>query len=153
MNLVTPTAHAEQVPRGALIAAGCLIALTIAVAFIARTTDVGSTRQPETPVVSSVDVRFADASDGTVYVTRATDGAQIGKLAPGTNGFARSTLRGLVRERKRSGLGAEVPFTLIRFADGRLSLKDRATGRNIDLDVFGPTNVAVFAELLLAGTR
>ena len=57
-------------------------------------------------------------------------------------------MRGLVRDRKRQDLGAEAPFRLTRWADGRLSLQDEATGRSIDLGAFGPTNAAVFAHLM-----
>jgi hypothetical protein len=34
--------------------------------------------------------------------------------------------------------------------DGRLTLQDPATGRNLDLLAFGPTNAALFARLLAA---
>ena len=153
MSAVNPTGHAESVPRGALIGAGLLIAMTIVLALTARLSGVGVTRQPDVPVVSTVDVYFGDRADGTVVVTRAPDGKEIGVLAPGTNGFARSTLRGLVRERKRSNIDAAMPFTLTRWADGRLSLSDRATARHVDLDVFGPTNADVFAKLLISGTH
>ena len=40
---------------------------------------------------------------------------------------------------------------LTRWADGRLSLEDRTTGRVIALDAFGPTNGEAFAQLLTAG--
>ena len=58
--------------------------------------------------------------------------------------------RGLARERKRKGLGPELPFELIGRADGRLTLADPGTGRRVDLDSFGPDNSAVFASLMLA---
>ena len=78
-------------------------------------------------------------ADGTRTVT---------VLAPGSNGFIRGVLRGLVRERKRRGIGAETPFRLSYLTDGRLLLADPATGRVIDLGAFGPTNTAAFARLL-----
>ncbi len=71
-------------------------------------------------------------------------------MAPGTNGFLRGVLRGMVRERRSSDIGAQVPFVLTRWADGRLSITDPAIGRQINLEVFGPTNSSVFAQLLLA---
>ena len=71
----------------------------------------------------------------------------------GANGFLRGTLRGLARERKRQGVGAEQPFRLIGRADGRLTLEDPATGRRVDLESFGPTNAAVFAQMLMAKGR
>ena len=39
-------------------------------------------------------------------------------------------------------------FGLIGRADGRLTLEDPATGRRVDLESFGPTNAAVFAQIL-----
>ena len=78
----------------------------------------------------------------------ARSGALLDTVAPGTNGFLRSTMRGLVRERKRQGLGPETPFELLGRADGRLTLVDPGTGRRVDLESFGPTNSAVFAALI-----
>jgi putative photosynthetic complex assembly protein len=74
----------------------------------------------------------------------------VGTVAAGTNAFLRSTVRGLVRERKRRGIGSEIPFRLSAHADGRLLLDDSATGRRIDLAAFGTSNAEVFASLLLA---
>jgi putative photosynthetic complex assembly protein len=70
-------------------------------------------------------------------------------VAPGTNGFLRATLRGLATERKRESQGAEVPFRLTAFADGRLTLLDPVTGRLVDLGAFGRTNEDAFAHLML----
>ena len=71
-------------------------------------------------------------------------------LPPGSNGFIRGVMRGLARERMLHGIDAAPPFRLIRWADGRLSLEDTATGRLIDLAAFGPTNAQAFARLLTA---
>jgi putative photosynthetic complex assembly protein len=70
------------------------------------------------------------------------------EVEPGTGGFIRGVLRALVRERRLSGTGAEPPFTLTRWRDGRLTLDDSATGRRLELTSFGPDNAAVFADLL-----
>ncbi len=138
----------QQVPRSALLAAAAVLAVAIVLAGTARLSDVGTTHMPESSVVVSRDLRFLDRDDGAVVVYSAPDGALVQVLAPGTNGFARGVLRGLARDRRSRDIGSEQPFQLIRFADGRLSLDDPATGRRIDLDAFGPTNVAVFARLL-----
>ena len=74
-------------------------------------------------------------------------------VAPGTNGFLRGTMRGLARERKRQGIGAELPFRMIGRADGRLTLEDPGTGRRVDLGSFGPTNAAAFARLMARSTQ
>jgi putative photosynthetic complex assembly protein len=57
-------------------------------------------------------------------------------------------LRGLARERRRSGIGSDIPFELVAHTDGRLTLKDPATARRVDLESFGPTNLMEFARLL-----
>jgi putative photosynthetic complex assembly protein len=142
--------HAS-VPRPALWGVAVLILGALVLAGVARFTGVGATRMPEGTVITSIDLRFVDRPDGSVLVLRAADHTLIGQFAPTTNGFARSTLRTFVRQRHRENVGAQTPFRLTRWADGRLSLSDPATGRQIELDVFGPTNVGVFADLLTAG--
>jgi putative photosynthetic complex assembly protein len=99
---------------------------------------------------SSRNLFFFDRDDGGVTATDATDGVTIAEFEPATNGFLRSTLRGLVRERKRRELGPEMPFRVSLEYDGRLLLNDPATGRTVDLRAFGPTNLDVFARLLPA---
>jgi putative photosynthetic complex assembly protein len=143
--------HRETVPRGAIIAAGCLIAGTIVLAALARTTGAGTVHLSDSVAVATRDVRFTDEPDGSVGVWNAA-GARLTSLAPGTNGFARGVLRGLARERRRENIGTQPVFRLTRWADGRLTLDDTATGRHVDLDVFGPTNVAAFARLFADDT-
>ena len=83
-----------------------------------------------------------------MYANR--DDRLVDVLAPGTNGFVRGVLRGLVRERRADRVGPQPPFRLTRWADGRLSLDDPSTGRHVDLEVFGPTNSGAFAQILLS---
>ncbi len=84
--------------------------------------------------------------------TRSGSGC-VDTVAPGTNGFLRGTMRGLARERKRQGVGPELPFRMIGRADGKLTLEDPGTGRRVDLGSFGPTNAAVFAQLMATALR
>ena len=53
----------------------------------------------------------------------------------------------LARSRQRAGQGPEQPFVLTGHTDGRLVLLDPVTGDRINLESFGPTNAAVFAQL------
>ena len=135
-------------PRGALLGAAALMTLAIVAAGTARLTGIGTSHVPEGTPVESRDLRFADRTDGAVVISEAGTGRVVDVASPGTNGFLRSTMRGLARDRKRQDLGAEAPFRLTRWADGRLSLEDEATGRSIDLGAFGATNAAVFAHLM-----
>jgi putative photosynthetic complex assembly protein len=137
-------------PRAALIGAAVLITLTIGMAALGHLADVGTTRMPAAAVVQQRQVQFEDQPDGGIAVYDTQVHQRIALLAPGTNGFLRGVLRGLVRERRRADISGQAPFILTRWADGRLSLGDPATERQINLEVFGPTNVGVFARLLTA---
>lgn len=140
--------HAEPFPRAALLGAAAVLALTLLAVAGARMTGVGVTRLAESEPVSTRALRFSDREDGAVVVFDVEAGRTLEVLAPGTHGFVRGVLRGLARERLRSGVGEQPPFLLTRWADGRLSLNDPVTGRQIALEPFGPTNAGSFARLL-----
>ncbi|CAH2601018.1 Phosphonate-binding protein [Rhodovastum atsumiense] len=140
--------HNRPIPRGVLIGAGLLIAFTITLAAATRLSGSTEVFAPTAAPVASRDLRFEDRPDGSIVVISAEDGSTVEVLAPGTNGFTRATLRGLARERKRDDLGAVAPFRLTRWADGRLTLEDVATGRRVDLEAFGSSNVQAFGRLL-----
>ena len=146
----TPAAPPRPL-RNLLIAGGVALLLCVAVAL--GRGGRASTAPSMVDARSTVQLRFADRSDGGVDVFVATGGERISEFAPTTNGFARSVLRSFVRERRRSGLGAEQPFDLVLRADGGLSLYDRTTSRQVSLDAFGPDNLRVFSELLQAAQR
>jgi putative photosynthetic complex assembly protein len=93
-------------------------------------------------------LRFEDRSDGSVVVIDATTSADIAIAAPGTNGFLRGMLRGLMRSRKLREISFTEPFRLERYANGQTVLVDTAVHKDISLDAFGPTNAAVFAAFL-----
>ncbi|MCW2316014.1 putative photosynthetic complex assembly protein [Rhodoblastus acidophilus] len=93
---------------------------------------------------------FTDQADGGIAVTDADSGAVLSMVAPGTNGFLRSTMRGFAHARTLGGIGPQAPFALTRWNDGTLSLIDDTTGRRVDLDAFGPNQSASFAKLFPA---
>ena len=147
------TDHAIQrpaggVPREVLVFATALIAMTIGGAAIAKHSGIGRLAPAISQPEGAVALRFEDQPDGSVLVRRGTDGATLARIAPQTNAFLRATVRGLARERERSGIGAATPFVLTAWRDGRLSLDDPTTGRRIPLEAFGETNAGVFAALL-----
>lgn len=109
-----------------------------------------SVKQADAAVLWQRDLIFADGPAGSVLVMDAHTKNEIAKFE-GEQGFLRSTLRALVRERRREGYSSEIPLNLIGRADGRLTLLDPSTQQRIDLEAFGPSNAAVFANLRLAG--
>ena len=141
----------SMVPRGPLLAMGALVLVALAGASAMRLSGI-DIREPDAAAVTTRELRFEDRADGSIAVI---DGRseQLVSTITGEAGFVRGTLRGLARERKRSGLGPQQPFELIGRADGRLTLHDPATGRTVDLESFGPTNAGEFARLLEPATR
>ncbi len=131
-----------------LLAVAALVLCVLVATAAVRLAGVDIRQQPDAPALSQRLLRFADRDDGSLQVLDARSGQVLDTVAAGSGGFIRSTMRGLVRERKRQGLGPETPFELIGRSDGRLTLVDPATQRRIDLESFGPVNAAVFARLL-----
>lgn len=142
----------EEVPRAALIGAGLLIAFALAIASIARmTADDGPPPDiTDASVTQERDLTFDDLAGGGFSVIDPTSGAVIATYNAGKGGFIRGVMRSLTFDRKRRGIGREDAFRLTSFADGRLSIRDLATGRVIDLGAFGPANAHNFVRLLTA---
>ena len=136
-------------PKPILVGAGLLLALTFVAAGLSKSSGIGATRVPDSPAVAVRHLQFADTDDGRLLVREAGTGRVIDTIAPGEGNFVRGTMRGLARERKRSGIGAAPPFILSSRADGRLTLEDPATGRHVDLEAFGPSNAGIFARYVV----
>ncbi len=146
----THISHGNGLPRAALLGAASLVVGSLLLVGVARLTGYKPAQPDATAVVESRNLRFEDRADGAVLIYSAPADRLVDTLPPGTNGFVRGVLRGLVRERRADQIGAAPPFRLTRWADGRLSLDDPSTGRHVDLEVFGPTNAGAFADILLA---
>jgi putative photosynthetic complex assembly protein len=142
--------HHKPFPKGVLWAAFAMVIFSIGIAGLGRMTDFGTLRNPEAMPRVSHELNFADRSDGAVVIRLAATGEQVIELAPGTNGFARSVLRGLARERKLESLGQATPFVLTSWSDGRMTLEDPATGREVELNAFGQTQIDTFAGIMAA---
>jgi putative photosynthetic complex assembly protein len=107
-------------------------------------------RTPDAAVQWQRALNFSDLPNGDIAVLDANTHERVARFS-GEQGFLRSTLRALARERHREKIGAEAPLLLMGRTDGRLTLLDPTTQQRIDLESFGPTNAAVFADLRLAG--
>jgi putative photosynthetic complex assembly protein len=150
---VTESVNLRPFPRAPLVGAAVMICGTFAFALAARLFDVGTTHIEYTKPLASRDLRFEDRADGSVAVLDAKDGGLVELMTPGTNGFVRIVMRGLARDRMNLGIGAQTPFELTRWEDGRLTISDPETGHRTELVGFGTTNVEAFAKLLLAGSN
>jgi putative photosynthetic complex assembly protein len=144
---------AVRLPRAPLFALGVLVIGSVVAVAAARLTGVGVQHQPEAAPVAVREFRFEDRPDGSIVVLDASGLQRIDTVAPGTNGFLRGTMRGLARERMRQGVSPALPFRMVGRADGKLTLEDPGTGRRVDLGSFGPTNAAVFAQIMASPAR
>lgn len=99
-------------------------------------------------VQASRNLFFEDASGGRVIVKDANDESTVAVITTGEDGFMRSVMRGLARQRMSNGYDASVPFELTSWESGYLSLNDPVTGRFIELTAFGVDNAKAFARLL-----
>lgn len=142
--------HHAQLPRAALAGACALVVFSILAAAAGRLSGVGVTELPPGVAVQVRELRFEDRADGGVAVYEVGIEQAVHRIAPGHHGFVRGVLRGFARARRLAGLDGVAPFVLTRWADGRLSLHDPATGHVVPLEAFGPDNAAAFAQLLPA---
>ena len=145
--------HHMPVPRGPLLAAAALVLATLVGVATIRATGTDVSTRSQAAVVAQRALQFEDQADGSVRVLEALPGQAprlLQVVDPGAGGFLRGAMRALVRQRRAAGVGAEAPFVLTARADGRLTLSDPATTERVDLESFGPTNAAVFAQLLAA---
>lgn len=147
--------HDPIVPRGVLIGAGALLLATLA---ITGAVSVGLLPKSAVPDASRAaqhvaveqqrSLRFADREDGAVVISDADSGAIVKVVPYGEGGFVRATMRRLARARAAAGIGAEPPFTLVRWDNGALSLSDPTTGRSAEIHGFGADHSRAFAEML-----
>ena len=152
--------HDPTVPRGALIGAAVLLLFVITLTgavrfgFIPRAADPTATRAAAHVAPAQVrSLRFTDRADGAVLVSDAKSGDTVTVVPFGKGGFLRATMRRMAKARIARGIGDEPAFTLVRWENGALSLKDPATGREAEIYGFGPDHTKIFADMLGTSTK
>lgn len=150
MNAHAPTlAHktsADHFPQWVLYCAAGIMAFSLISVGLIRITGNGPDQKAAAPTVQRSLV-FQDHTDGGVRVEDGVTGETLTVLH-GEQGFVRGALRALSRERYSRGIGSAAPFELIARVDGRITLFDPSTGQRVDLESFGPSNVAEFSRFL-----
>ncbi len=147
-----PNAHWSQNPQSLsrpMAWIGVVLLAVLVAVGLARWSGLNP-RTPDAAVQWQRALNFSDLPGGDIAVQDANTHETVARFS-GEQGFLRSTLRALARERHREKIGAQAPLLLMGRTDGRLTLLDPTTQQRIDLESFGPTNAAVFAGLRLAG--
>ena len=148
MSMSPPPRVAPSFPRLPLYGALALIAFACAATVFGRITDIGTVRVRIGEPVAMRDLVLTRIGDGRIVVADAGSGATIEEIPEGEGGFVRGSLRGLERLRLVREVPNTVPYRLIRWDSGAVSLSDTGTGERIYLDAFGPDNAAAFARFL-----
>ena len=115
---------------------------------------VGLTPHQTHPVstrVESLEFKVRSEADGQEGVYAASDGHRVAALAPRGDDFLPSLVDKLRQERRLRGVRGDAPFRLVRWSDGRVSMLDPATGRELNLESFGSVNEANAARLIEDG--
>jgi putative photosynthetic complex assembly protein len=136
----------DHFPQWVLYCAAGIMVFSLVLVGLVRITGNGPDQKAAAPTVQRSLV-FQDHKDGGVRVEDGVTGETLTVLH-GEQGFVRGALRALSRERYSRGIGSAVPFELIARVDGRITLFDPSTGQRVDLESFGPTNVAEFSRFL-----
>lgn len=136
-----------SLPRGMVFGTALVLVGTFFLTTLGHQAPVNPAAAGALPAATR-DLRFTDRADGAVVVTDARDGRQIEVVEPGTEGFVRGAMRGLVRQRRIAEIGPDLPFRLSAWPDGRITLQDTANGNTMELHAFGRTNVEAFLRLL-----
>ena len=125
-------------------ALGGLLLLTLAVVAWQSQVGGGPVKDEVPSVQWQRSLRFEDRPNGDIAVLDAASQREVARFQ-GEQGFLRGSLR------QWPGAAAAAwdsrPFELTGHVDGRLTLRDTATGQRIALESFGPTNSAVFSQL------
>jgi putative photosynthetic complex assembly protein len=139
--------HPRLIPSVAVVMlGGAMLAATVA-----RLT--GYAAQSAPPEIAQLPLNFADLPDGGVAVQNAATGALIETIPARDDGFLRMTMRLLAGTRARENITAPAPFLLTEFTGGRMQLSDPQTGLKIELEAFGPSNIAEYARFFAKRTQ
>jgi putative photosynthetic complex assembly protein len=148
------SSHSHEIyfPKAALYSAFAVVAFSLSFVGLFQLMG-GIARDNSAMVTLSRDLWFEDRADGGIDVFDARDHSSVDHLMPGTNGFLRAVLRGMVHERRRLQLTNASSFRIAIWTDGRLTVEDPQTHRMVELKAFGPDNSGAFERLLLAQGR
>jgi putative photosynthetic complex assembly protein len=132
-----------------LRAVAALVLMSLVMVTAARIFGVEPANTPDdgVPVVRERLIQIMGELDGSAKVADA-DGVVFLDLGPMEGGFINGVHRALERVRMQSKVAGNPPVRLVLFSDGRLALRDPATGWRAELIGFGDDNRDAFLALL-----
>jgi len=138
----------SRFPRMPLVMGLGLIGFTFAAIVFGMKTGIGTVINVYGQPAAIRDIVITGAHDTEITISDAQSGELIRQFSPTEGGFVRGSLRALSRFRLVAEQPENLPYRLIRWENGSVSLSDTATGERLYLNAFGPDNAAAYAELL-----
>lgn len=144
--------HDQLVPRALLLGMAALVLFALSLTVYAVTTN----RAPSAPhhataPVQTLMIQIKDRGDGGTLVTD-MEGQTLFDYPATERGFITVVRNALDFNRKKARITTNPPIALIRFADGRIGLRDDASGWKINLVGFGQDNARHW-NAVLAGAN
>ncbi|MEM6488551.1 MAG: photosynthetic complex assembly protein PuhC [Pseudomonadota bacterium] len=139
-----------MIPPWAGAAGGIVMIVVLVATTIATVTRDSVPVEPGggSPMVASRLVAFESTDEGVLVVRDADTGDQISSLLESDGGFLHNLVAVLSKQRRRHAVDTALPYQLSAHTNGRVSIRDPATGRVIDINAFGANQVETFAALL-----
>ena len=148
---VTPKKYSKNdlVPKGFLYAVSIMVVLSLLVVFSASLfTGEQLDDIEKIEILETAKLKLAKLSDGSVSIANIKN-KQLLNSNDGKSGFLSVILTGLEYNRKKSGLELldSYDIEIIRFASGRISLKDSKANWRLNVTSFGRKNSELFLSV------
>ena len=148
---VTPKKYSNNdlVPRGFLYAVSIMVVFSLLVVFSASLFPGEQSDDIEKmEILETAKLKLAKLSDGSVSIAN-TKNEQILNSNDGKSGFLSVILTGLEYNRKKLGLELldSYDIEILRFASGRISLKDSKANWRLNVTSFGRKNSELFSSV------
>ena len=148
---VTPNKYSKNdlVPKGFLYAVSIMVVFSLLVVFSASLFPGEQSDDIEKmEILETAKLKLAKLSDGSVSIANIKN-KQLLNSNDGKSGFLSVILTGLEYNRKKSGLELldSYDIEIIRFASGRISLKDSKANWRLNVTSFGRKNSELFSSV------
>ena len=149
MHVAPKYSKNDLVPKGFLYAVSIMVVFSLLVVFSASLFPGEQSDDIEKmEILETAKLKLAKLSDGSVSIANIKN-KQLLNSNDGKSGFLSVILTGLEYNRKKSGLELldSYDIEIIRFASGRISLKDSKANWRLNVTSFGRKNSELFSSV------
>ena len=149
MHVAPKYSKNDLVPKGFLYAVSIMVVFSLLVVFsVSLFPGEQSDDIEKMEILETAKLKLAKLSDGSVSIAN-IENKQLLNSNDGKSGFLSVILTGLEYNRKKSGLELldSYDIEIIRFASGRISLKDSKANWRLNVTSFGRKNSELFSSV------